>query len=510
MRAVENRRKQNKKLRRAFCDDDYKRLNFILVPKSQNWERIVEPTKIVKNILQRNKQHFNQASETPFGQETIQKLLGWSGTSKECVNLMNGKVPSELWKQCTQPCAGDLFALFGEEPLSAAPDEISFQEMKAAYQAWPEKTATSPLGRNLSHYKELLIQDTEEQENQTGEKLLQSHHKFLSTILRSGVIPSRWKICASCAIKKDPGVPKISRLRIVHLYEADFNLFTKVIWERKLVQHAEYLQALGDDQFGSRPHKSCLDIVAQKMFTFNITRLTRQRLITFDNNATSCFDRQIPTFAMMVCQKFGLSPQMCEIFTKTLQEMRYHMRMGSDLSEEFYQHSPEHYIFGTGQGNGALAPIWLFTSVFLMKVLRRLHPGMTFKSPDNKLQYERPIDSIVDDTMVGTNHGHDRETIAANATAIAQTWADILWLSGGALELRKCYFYSVNWSWKNSKAVMDQYNPWASIKLKKSDSEEPTVITQISTKVAKRTLGVRLSPSGNLTDKLDHLKAKAI
>ena len=169
MRAVKNRRKQDKKLQRAFRDDNYKRLNFILVPKSQNWERIVEPTKIVKNILQRNKQHFNQASETPFGQETIQKLLGWSGTSKECVNLMNGKVPSELWKQCTQPCAGDLFALFGEEPLSVAPDEISFQEMKAAYQAWPEKTATSPLGRNLSHYKALLIQDTKEQENQTGE-----------------------------------------------------------------------------------------------------------------------------------------------------------------------------------------------------------------------------------------------------------------------------------------------------------------------------------------------------
>ena len=33
---------------------------------------------------------------------------------------------------------------------------------------------------------------------------------------------------------------------------------------------------------------------------------------------TSCFDHQIPNFAMMVCQKFGLSINMCEILTKIL------------------------------------------------------------------------------------------------------------------------------------------------------------------------------------------------
>ena len=43
--------------------------------------------------------------------------------------------------------------------------------------------------------------------------------------------------------------------------------------------------------------------------------------------------------------------------------------MRDSLSETFYQHSDLFSIFGTGQGNGESAPTWLFTSIFLTKVL---------------------------------------------------------------------------------------------------------------------------------------------
>ena len=149
---------------------------------------------------------------------------------------------------------------------------------------------------------------------------------------------------------------------------------------QKLVHHAENLAALGEDQYGSHLNKSCLDIVARKMLTLNISRLTWHDLITFDNDAISCFDQQIPLFAMMVCQKFGLSSKICKIFAETLSDMRYYIQSGAKGSKKFHHHLKNDLMYGTGHGNGASPPIWLFTSVFLMPTLRNYIKAWNLKS----------------------------------------------------------------------------------------------------------------------------------
>ncbi len=39
------------------------------------------------------------------------------------------------------------------------------------------------------------------------------------------------------------------------------NLMLKILWSRKLIPHAKDLQLLGEDQHGSRPFRSSLDVV---------------------------------------------------------------------------------------------------------------------------------------------------------------------------------------------------------------------------------------------------------
>ena len=173
--------------------------------------------------------------------------------------------------------------------------------------------------------------------------------------------------------------------------------------------------------------------------------MTRQDLVTFDNDTTSCFDRQIPLFFLMVCQKFGMSSAICDIFAEVLHDMKYYIQNKMKLSEQFYCHIQDFLIFSSGQDNGDSALIWLFTSVFLMKVLQWLHQGMVFRIPDGKITNAQPIDAIVDDTMVGTTQPKSRPVIAGEAQALAQDWVDLLWLAGGMLELSKCYFYSILW-----------------------------------------------------------------
>lgn len=49
---------------------------------------------------------------------------------------------------------------------------------------------------------------------------------FLNIAITQGIaIPSRWCHATNVLVEKDPGRPRINRLQIIHLVEADFNFF---------------------------------------------------------------------------------------------------------------------------------------------------------------------------------------------------------------------------------------------------------------------------------------------
>jgi len=100
-------------------------------------------------------------------------------------------------------------------------------------------------------------------------------------------------------LEKDPGDPKIDRLRVIHILEADWNLILKLIWAKRAVWNAEDHDNLGDDNFGSRPGRSAIDVVMRKLFNYIITRQTKTHLGSFDNDAKACYDRILSFLAML-------------------------------------------------------------------------------------------------------------------------------------------------------------------------------------------------------------------
>jgi hypothetical protein len=54
-------------------------------------------------------------------------------------------------------------------------------------------------------------------------------------------------------IEKDPGNPRIERLRVIHLFEADYNLSLKMLWGKRLVYQGEDNNCFGKQKHGSRP-----------------------------------------------------------------------------------------------------------------------------------------------------------------------------------------------------------------------------------------------------------------
>ena len=105
------------------------------------------------------------------------------------------------------------------------------------------KTSTSPSGRHLGHYKAII-------QNKT---LLTYLTKYLNLILEKGLVLTRWCNAVNIMIEKDKGQPKITRLRIIHLFEADLNFFLKCQWGSRLVRRADTHNLLNDGQHGSAP-----------------------------------------------------------------------------------------------------------------------------------------------------------------------------------------------------------------------------------------------------------------
>ena len=61
---------------------------------------------------------------------------------------------------------------------------------------------------------------------------------MLQIAVKNAYIFKRWKQVVTQMIEKDPGCPKLFRLRVIHLYECDLNLLISLYF-RKLQQHCE-------------------------------------------------------------------------------------------------------------------------------------------------------------------------------------------------------------------------------------------------------------------------------
>ena len=88
-------------------------------------------------------------------------------------------------------------------------------------------------------------------------------------------------------IFKETGNYKIHRLRVIHIYEADFNLLLAVKW-RQLIQSADLHGLINEGLFGGRPGCEAQSLTFLEELKYDVSIITRRTLFHFDNDATSC------------------------------------------------------------------------------------------------------------------------------------------------------------------------------------------------------------------------------
>jgi len=174
------------------------------------------------------------------------------------------------------------------------------------------------------------------------------------------------------------------------------------------------------------------------------------------------------------------------------------------ISETFYKAMKDLILFGMGQGSGPSPAVWLSLVVCLLAGLSAIALwSMTFADPWEDIFDERNVDSYVDDTAVGVNDAMDEDPssiddIVAALQDTSQKWERLLYSSGGALELQKCFWYLVYWEWEDGRPHMiPSISSPAQLALTSGHSPTYTLIPRKEPWEAMQMLGTWPAPNGN-------------
>ena len=410
-------------------------------------ETLYDRTTLKQAILKRNQQHFNQCAGTPFTVGSLRQL-NWASDSPLADSILNGtteldylsndQLVQHVLKNCKQTGCN-------------ISDHITSKDLQDLFRKWRESTTTSPSGRHLGIYRAIFNNPQNKNQKIT---IADEISQLINLIINNGFGLDRWRQVTNMMIHKLDGSYNINKLRVIHIFEADYNGLLGILFNRRTLYEAETNQLLNNNQWGSRPHRQAEDALMLKELTYNITNNTKTTLATFDNDATGCFDRVPCSVAMLASRRLGATKHMSQMQADTLQNIWHQLRTAFGISSMSYTSADDCEIHGQGQGSRAGPPTWVFVSSLLLDCMNQLATGLHFTCPRQDIHHQQTNDAFVDDVTGYTNQFtdelqgmHVENKVIHLMQQDATLWSRLLHISGGKLALQKCLYYIVAWKW---------------------------------------------------------------
>ena len=472
------------------------------------WITIDTPAEIEERLLTRNQRHLGQAHNTFPTKPPFSEWCDWGASTHTAELILEGNWQSDELDDMQQSLIDHMKA---RVTLDAIPAPITTEEWIGKIKSWPESTTTSPSGFHLGHSKALVAPhdlDTSTDDGQElegkREQLIEWQVGLLNCALSNKYSFDRWKHIVNVMILKEPNNLKIHRLRVIHLYEQDYNLVLAIKW-RQMIQLNTNQRTLHPMQFGGVPGKDAVIPTLCEELQYEISRASKRPLVHLDYDATACYDRIVLSFGSLASRSFGQNRSIVFINATTLEEAKYYLKTKLGVSERHYQHCQLYPIYGSGQGAGNSPAIWCVISTILFDTYEDKAHGAIFSSPDGSVTTALHMIGFVDDTS-GSVNDFLREQPAtpdyyiAKAQEDAQRWNNLLSLSGGALNVEKCSYHFMHYTFNVDGLASLQsgtFGPQISIQF--HGSEQNTPIKQLSSYRSHKTLGVQKSP--HCTDK---------
>ncbi|OEU17034.1 hypothetical protein FRACYDRAFT_239635 [Fragilariopsis cylindrus CCMP1102] len=462
-------------------------------------------------ILQRNIRHFRQAEFTPLATPEVINKIGFGADTKRAEQLLDGTddptdITDDEWSR---------FLLTSMKRNSNELEiEITAEKMMNKYTRWKERTSTSPSGRHLGHYhalfRPLKAEKDKERDRLEGIRIdiIELHAGMLQTAYDNEHVYKRWEYILTCMLAKESGIPRIHRLRVIHLYECDLNLLFSIFF-RELDQHCEDNYLINKGVYGCRPNRRAIDPVFVDVTQNEMAMVTRTPLVKFNNDATACFDRILVHLLSLCIRSYGMPKKLTKILGELLRVARYAIKTGIGISKETYQHSDESPAFGSGQGSGASAQGWTKLVSKLFDLHDKYGHGCKYADPWRLYNAIIGMLGFVDDNNI-TNNGEPWETVTdiiIRTQHDAQLWNDLLRATGGALNLDKCFAQVLAFQFGlNGAPVIAPADPTLTITIQDRLLNKEVTITPISPYKTYRFLGTEQGTSKNQKEQHGKLK----
>ena len=463
------------------------------------WERITNEDDVQKMTLAWQRKHFTQASETPLATVEWSDLLRDEKTQQ---NILDGDfdIPEELQEEVKE-----VFQQLRKN--NSISEEIKFQSSLKEFERFVryanESTSTSPSGRSYSHYKSLL-------HNEESKNVLEIIHGILELAREHEVVLDRWKTTVTTLIEKDPGDPKIHRMRAIQIIEAEVQFIAKLFYAKKALANGEKHKQITPEQYGGRSRKQAQSAVLNKVLYHAITRQTKVPAAFMDDDARNCYDRILAALSAVEMRAWGQSYKESEFSINFLENQQYHVRTGVGTSKNYYTYSREDPTHGSGQGIGWAGAKFTKSSDLVARILSKTCPGMHFTNPRGTIRVDKNGDWFVDDTALGVTSNIMKEvSILKQLEHDQQKHAYVLFAMGHKLALDKCSFYLVEFIRDKLEYRIKYIQELpGELKLREGYDMELKTIKRLQPFTAHRTLGMWVAVDGNNRKQLEVLHKK--
>ena len=452
--------------------------------------------------LEENMQKYTQTKGTICTQEPLRSLLGRYGETELCNNILEG---NPTLPEGTPEYVNDFMAEL--KKVTTDKEDVSLQISTSEFkEGWGKMKESTSSGKSGVHFGNLITCAEDD-------KLAQFESSIAQIPFMTGYSPLLWKEGTIVMIKKKAGNAEIGALRSIVLLEADYNFNNKILGKRAMA-HAEEIQALAPEQYGSRKGKTAIDQALHKRLTYDIIRQHRLPAILCSNDAKSCYDRILHPMASLAYRRAGVPLAPVKAMLECIQEMKHHVRTSYGLSDDtFDTRDLEEKMQGILQGNGAAPTTWVLISSPLLNLLRKKGYCGKFMSPITKEKTHLVGFAFVDDTdlilldMIDESLSFDE--IAEQMQEAINAWENGLKTTGGAIVPHKSWLFPMDFKDTTAKAEFEKIEEFDMEFSVKDHNDIRRNLQKIPSYQGKETLGVHLAPDGNNEAAVTYLKQKA-
>ena len=486
-----------------------------------NWMAVDDPDSQHAILLRQNAKHLARSNASMFAHGPVLDAVGWDAMGPEIQNLLEGAIDSELlgsnYPEYGAEAAAFIRALRYPKDKNGNMTKRKFQwkfgltEYQKIFGKTSEATSCGPSGLHMSFWKVALEREC----------IAELHAFFIWAAFELGFAYDRWQTSWHCMLQKKKE-PYYNKLRIIQLFEGDFNAGLKYLLGRRLMHHLVRKNLITPELYGSIPGRTAQEAMALLQQIFDNHRLTRRNLLIDFNDAAGCYDRIRHNLASITVIRLGCALLLTLCHCMVQLHMRHYIRTAAGISsgyirfdkntplrEEFTDQTTQSTCYlgnigGVGQGGGGSPVIWLSVSMPMIETYHDFADGSTINDPLDLLTFSIWVLSYVDDNSLLRTFPNSLpcDSLWRLASKEFSSWQKLLQITGGDLALEKCTCSVMKWRWSStyglpSLASSKDFPGTLTARSTLDPFSKQTQIKRLEPWEAQRQLGIRLPLTGS-------------